>query len=157
MDPGAGLQRFQRIVDVALAERHALAHLDLGAEVAADLHRLHRELAVGLHRGDAQALLVEDQRGRRDAQRAGIGGDVELHLGEGAGPEPAVGVVGLQLDQRLAGVLGHRARPALDDQLRRALVGGVAEVGVRLGLLHAGLQLHEVGAPLGELLVEVGG
>jgi hypothetical protein len=40
-----------------------------GAEIAGDGHGLEQHLVVGADGGDAQAVLVEDQRAGRDMQR----------------------------------------------------------------------------------------
>ena len=57
---------------------------------------------------------------------------------------------------QVVGVALLLARPALRDELRGSLVRHLAEVGVRLRLLHRGLQLNQLPFRLFELLVEIG-
>ena len=54
---------------------------------------------IGVDSRDLDAVLPEHQGGGRNAQRLGIGLDVEVNLGKGSRPQFAFRIVGLQLHQ----------------------------------------------------------
>ncbi len=54
------------------------------------------------------------------------------------------------------GVALLRARPALRDETRGALVGDAAKIGVGFRLLHGGLELDQLSLRLLQLLIEIG-
>ena len=57
--------------------------LDLGAQVAADRDRLQRNPVIRSDRRDLEAILAEQQRAGRQAQRVRAVGQLEMDLGIG--------------------------------------------------------------------------
>ena len=60
----------------------SLQDLELGSKIAAELHRPQFDLVAGAEKRHLHAILAKDQRAGRNAQRAGVVGEVETHLGK---------------------------------------------------------------------------
>jgi hypothetical protein len=107
-DPISVIERFERRIDDSIIFGEAREDFDIGADVLADLHVFKHNGLIGVDSRDLDAVLPKDQGCGREAQRFGIGFDVEVNLGEGSRPKFALGVVGLQLNQSGARIMRDR-------------------------------------------------